>query len=134
MQLIIKDKPRSLIFGTGAFEDCCDRLGMTLVDLDLLMAENEQKFLNEITFSALRNGADIDDQDFELNYKQFVYWLDNEPQDTAKKIMDEYLSSKYLGKTMQEYYDELIARFAASETEQPLKATKKKSSPSVKSL
>lgn len=132
MQLTINNTPITLIFGTGAFEDCCDRLDLSLVDLDLLEAENEQKFLNEITFSALRNGADINGQAFDLTYKQFVHWLDQEPQETAKKIMDAYMDSKYLGKTMRDHYNDLIARFEASQTESNPSPVKKKLTPSVK--
>lgn len=129
MQLVVNDKPITLIFGTGAFEDCCDRLDLSLVDLDILQAENEQKFLNEITFSALRNGAEINNQVFDLTYKQFVHWLDQEPQDTGKKIMEAYMDSKYLGKTMRDHYEDLISRFEASQTEADVKPVKKKRTP-----
>lgn len=132
LSLEIKDKSRKLIWGTGCFEDVCDRLGLTLSDLDVLMVENERKFLNEITFSALRNGAEIEDDVFELNYKQFTHWLDEAPQETGQKIMEDYLASKFLGKTMQDYYDDIIARFNAAESEVADATVKKKRSPSEK--
>jgi len=133
MQLTINGKVRKLVWGTGCFEDVCDRLGVSLVDLDILMAENESKTLNEITYSALRNGAEIDDDVFELNYKQFLAWLDQEEQGTGDLIMKDFLASKYLGKTMQDYYNDLIARFEASETENSGPAVKKKRIVSEKS-
>lgn len=132
MQLTINGKVRKLVWGTGCFEDLCDRLGVSLVDLDILMAENESKTLNEITYSSLRNGADIDDDVFELNYKQFLQWLDEQEQGTADAIMKDFLASKYLGKTMQDYYNDLIARLEASEPEGQAKAVKKKHTPSGK--
>lgn len=132
MQLTINGKVRKLVWGTGCFEDVCDRLGVSLVDLDILMAENQSKTLNEITYSALRNGAEIDDDVFDLNYKQFLAWLDQEDQGTGKEIMDDFLASKYLGKTMQDYYNDLIARFEASETETNVPVVKKKRTPSAK--
>ena len=132
LSLEIKEKSRKLIWGTGCFEDVCDRLGLTLSDLDVLMVENERKFLNEITFSALRNGAEIEDDVFELNYKQFTHWLDEAPQETGKQIMEDYLASKFLGKTMQDYYDDIIARFNAAESEVAEATVKKKRSPSEK--
>jgi len=125
MQLTINGKVRKLVWGTGCFEDVCDRLGVSLVDLDILMAENETKTLNEITYSALRNGADIDDEVLDFNYKYFLSWLDNEPQGTGDNIMKDFLASKYLGKTMQDYYNDLIARFEVGEPETK-KAVKKK--------
>lgn len=125
MQLTINGKVRKLVWGTGCFEDVCDRLGVSLVDLDILLAENESKTLNEITYSALRNGADIEDDVLDFNYKQFLAWLDEEAQGTGNAIMQDFLASKYLGKTMQDYYNDLISRFEASEPETK-KAVKKK--------
>lgn len=125
MQLTINGKVRKLVWGTGCFEDVCDRLGVSLVDLDILMAENESKTLNEITYSALRNGADIDDDVLDFNYKQFLAWLDEQEQGTGDAVMKDFLASKYLGKTMQDYYNDLIARYEASEPE-TAKAVKKK--------
>lgn len=132
MQLVIKDKSRKLVWGTGCFEDVCDRLGVSLVDLDLLMLENQEKTLREITYSALRNGADIEDEELDFNYRFFVNWLDNEPQGTAAAIMEDHLASKILGKTMKEYYEENIARLDTGEPETTKKASKKKSSVSEK--
>lgn len=131
MQLTINGKVRKLVWGTGCFEDVCDRLGVSLIDLDILLAENESKTLNEITYSALRNGADIDDDVLDFNYKQFLAWLDEQEQGTGDAIMKDFLASKYLGKTMQDYYNDLIARFEASEPETK-KAVKKKHTASEK--
>lgn len=126
MQLSIKGKDYRLVWGTGCFEDFCDRLGVSLIDIDLMMADNQNKTLNQLTYSALRNGADIDDVDFSVKYSVFTEWLDNEPQSVGTAIMEDYLASKYLGKTMQEYYNEIIARFEAEESATAPKATPKK--------
>lgn len=127
MQLSIKGKDYRLVWGTGCFEDFCDRLGVSLIDIDMMMAENQSKTLNQLTYSALRNGSDIDDADFSIKYSAFTEWLDNEPQSVGTAIMEDYLSSKYLGKTMQEHYQAMIERFEAEESANaPKPAPKKK--------
>jgi len=133
MQLIIKDKSRQLCWGMGALEDLCDELGISLQDLDVAVMSNETAILNKLTYCALRNGAEIKDDSLDFNYKYFLNWLDQQDQNLGNEIMKDFLASKILGRTMQERYEEIIARLTANET-QDTPVAKKKSTRSARPL
>ena len=133
MQLNIKEKPRQLCWGMGALEDLCDELGITLQDLDIAILNNETSTLNKLTYSALRNGAEINDDSLDFNYKYFLNWLDQQPDMLGNEIMSDFMKSKLLGKTMQERFDEIIAKLTATEDKTEPNKTKKKSTRSEKS-
>lgn len=115
MQLEINGKNCRLQWGTGALEDLCDRLDLSLQDIDAAVITNENKILNQLTYSALRNGADISDEELNFSYKFFLAWLDEQPEDMGKKIMEDFLSSKILGRTMQDRFNEIIERMSVSD-------------------
>lgn len=131
MQLIIKETPRQLCWGMGALEGLCDELGITLQELDIALLNNETTILNKLTYSALRNGADINDDSLDFNYKFFLNWLDQQPEELGVSITNDFMQSKLLGKTMQERYEEIIARLSIGDT-QSTPSTKKKSTRSGK--
>lgn len=130
MQLEINGKQRKLQWGTGALEDLCDRLDMSLQDIDVAIITNENKVLNQLAYSALRNGADINDEEIEFNYKFFLAWLDEQPEGIGTEIMTDFLNSKILGRTMQERFNEIIERLDVADAKigSP-KTAKKKSTP-----
>jgi len=132
MKLNIKGSPRQLCWGMGALEGVCDELGISLQDLDNALVNNETSVLNKLTYSALKNGAEINDDSLDFNYKFFLNWLDEEPQGTADQITNDFMNSKLLGKTMLERFDELIARLSVNEDTTAI-ASKKKSTRLVKS-
>lgn len=132
MQLTIKNKDRELCWGMGALESLCDELGVSLQDLDIAVMSNDTKVLNQLAYSALRNGAEINDESLDFNYKYFLNWLDNEPAERGVEIVNDFLKSKIMGVTVESRYQEIIARLTANETEVSA-PSKKKSKPSEKS-
>lgn len=132
MQLTIKNKDRELCWGMGALESLCDELGVSLQDLDIAVMSNDTKVLNQLAYSALRNGAEINDESLDFNYKFFLNWLDNEPAERGVEIVNDFLKSKIMGVTVESRYQEIIARLTANETEVSA-PSKKKSKPSEKS-
>lgn len=132
MQLTIKNKDRELCWGMGALESLCDELGVSLQDLDIAVMSNDTKVLNQLAYSALRNGAEINDESLDFNYKYFLNWLDNEPAERGVEIVNDFLKSKIMGVTIESRYQEIIARLTANETEVSA-PSKKKSKPSEKS-
>lgn len=136
MILTIKDKPRRLSWGTGAAEIVQNELGISLEDLEFGIMTNESSILNKLTYAALQNAAEIDDETLDFNYKSFLEWLDDQDQKVAKEITDDFLNSKMLGKTMQSRFDEIIGRLEAldtPETKQEAQKIKKKNTRSAKS-
>lgn len=132
MQLSIKDKQRKLQWGLGALENLCNTLNLSLNDIDLAIMNNDTAVINRLTYCALENGAEIEDDTLDFNYKQFLAWLDEQPEQVGNDIANDFLKSKLLGKTMEERYNEIIARLNASETEATTPKKKPKRTPSEK--
>lgn len=131
MQLEIKDNKWQLCWGTGALETLCDELDISLQDIDVAIISNETATLNRLVYCALKNGAEINDSSLDFNYKYFLNWLDEQPEDTGKEIMGDFMASKLLGKTMQSRFDEIIERLNAS-VDPATVPIKKKNTPSAK--
>lgn len=117
MQLTIKNKKRDLSWGMGALENLCDELAISLSDIDMAIMNNETATLNRLVYCALKNGAEIEGDELDFNYKYFLDWLDKQSEGTGAKIMDDFLASKLLGKTMKARYEEIIDRLKATEIE-----------------
>lgn len=140
MKLKIKGKTYSFCWGTLTILNTCDKLGCTLEELDYGIMANQPKYFYELSYQALltddltiNNGINIiDGQLEELSYAQYLNWLDNAPQDTGDKIVNSFMQSKYLGKSMQQRYNELLEKISATNTVEE-KPVKKKRGQSQKS-
>lgn len=128
MQLEIQGKQNKLVWGLGALENLCNTLNMTLQEIDLAIMNNDIAVINRLAYCALENGAEIADQELDFNYKFFLAWLDEQPEQIGNDISNDFLKSKLLGKTMEERYNEIIERLKASETPDNI-APKKKPKP-----
>lgn len=128
MQLEINGKQNRLVWGLGALENLCNTLNMTLQEIDLAIMNNDIAVINRLAYCALENGAEISDQELDFNYKFFLAWLDEQPEQIGNDISNDFLKSKLLGKTMEERYNEIIERLKASETTDSI-APKKKPKP-----
>lgn len=111
MDLKIKNVKRQLVWGSGAFEVLCSDTGMSLKEIDIAILSNDRNVLNRLLFSALKNGAEFSDQLIDFNYKFFLKWLDDQPEKLGIDIENDFLKSKYKGKTMQDRLDEVLAVF-----------------------
>lgn len=126
MRLTIRDNSYRLSWGTGAFQIICDNLDITLNDVDFGIYSNDQKILNNLTYAALQNAAKIDEVEFNVNYWQFLEWLNEQPEEIGKDIINDYLDSVYLGKTMRQRYEEITAKLESDNEETTPKKLKKK--------
>lgn len=133
MQLEINGRNWQLVWGMGALEELCNELNFSLTDIDVAIMNNETAVLNRLVYCALRNGAECEDTPTSLtfNYKKFLQWLDEQPDNTGKSIMDDFMNSKLSGRTMQQRFDEIIERLNAIDSEET-KKVKKKNIPSGK--
>lgn len=126
LSIKVKDKSYSFCWGTLAFMNACDKLSVTLNELDLSILSGEQKAWYTLAYEALivnditnNNSANLVGGELEgFNFAQFMYWLDNAPQKTGDDITQSYMKSKYLGKTMQEHYDAMLDRLNINIDEQ----------------
>lgn len=134
MQLEIEGNKWKLVWGLGAFENLCNTLNISLQDIDVAIVTNDTAVVHRLAYCALENGAEIEDKELDFNYKKFLAWLDEQSEETAKDIIDDFMKSKFLGKTVEARYQEIIDRLDAATAESGVtQPVKKKSKRSVKS-
>lgn len=126
MKLKILNHEVKFQWGLGAFEICCDALELSLDEVERGVLLGDQKIMFRLAYSAIQNACEIDEVEVPFNFRKFQAWLDEADEGTATKIMEDYRNSKYLGKTVMDYYE------AFSGNKQTGKDSKKKS-PSGKS-
>lgn len=137
----INEDNYTFCWGTLAFRRTCDELGIELSDLDIGLLSGNDLYWHKLSYNALivheltfNNGIRLVGDQFEsFNFYQYVYWIDNEAgEGMNSKISDSYKNSKYLGKTMQAWYDELAERINSMNDEPEKKEIKKKKERSLK--
>lgn len=118
LSIKVKDKKYAFCWGTLTFMNTCDKLGISMYELELAIMSNDQKAWYSLAYEALvvnditaNNSDNLLGKELEgFNFSQFMLWLDNEPEKIGQDIVDSYMSSKMLGKTMQARYDEILEK------------------------
>lgn len=134
LSLKINDHTRTFCWGTLAFSLTCDELDVTLNELDLGMLTGNETYWHKLSYNALvayektfNNSANLIGNEIEgLNYYQYVYWLDNSDPKNNSLINESYQNSKFHGKFMYEYYNELIEKINSMNEETVKEPVKKK--------
>lgn len=134
MILKINDKQYPLQFGLGAVELYCDIMDCDIDDIDAHIGSQRQiqqlKAINTLTLCALKNGCKTAkpvrlefpfDKDFDVAYSEFQNWLDQQPQTTARDIINEWKESKTLGVKVSDYYFEEVLDEDLKKTKAPAK-------------
>lgn len=95
MNLKINDKEYPLQFGLGAVELYCEKMDCDIDDIDTHVFSEKTitqiKALNTMALCALQNGCEIAGIPFNLTYRQFQLWLQDQPQEIATDIMNEWI-------------------------------------------
>lgn len=121
MNLKINDKDYPLHWGMGCIEMFCDTLSCEITDLDIAFNPGKEqiKYLTTLIHCAVKNGADVESvwDDFEVSYRQVQKAMDDLAPETYKAIIDDFLASKYFGKTVGEHLFAEIEKIPAEETE-----------------
>lgn len=137
LSIKVKDKTYSFCWGTLAIMNTCDKLGMTMYELELAIMSNDQKAWYTLAYEALvvnditaNNSENLLGKELEgFSFGQFMVWLDNAPEKIGQDIVDSYMSSKTLGRTMQSRYDEIFEKLNVAVEEingEPTPTVKKK--------
>ena len=134
MQLEIKGNSYGLIWGTRAFRLAEKRLDMDMNEI--FLSVTDEHVILALTYSAMLNWVQDRDEsaDLPFTFTQFENWLNEQPQDVATKISEDYKASTLQGKSVSERYEELNAIYEAAEGTalNPGKPVKKKKLPSQK--
>lgn len=138
----VNDKTYSFCWGLLTFVNTCDKLDISLPELHQAIALDKPKPWYHLAYQALlthdetsNNGANTINGELDgFSYLDFMQWFDEQPQEVGDQIIDDYKKSVYLGKTMQERYDEVIEKLniALEEQNEEANPTKKKNVRSVK--
>lgn len=137
LSIKVKDKTYSFCWGTLAIMNTCDKLGVTMQELELGILTNDHKSLYNLAYEALvvndltaNNGSNLFGKELDgFNFAQFMVWLDSEPESVGESITESYMSSKTLGRTMQSRYDEIFEKLNVAVEEingEPTPTVKKK--------
>ncbi len=111
MKIAINDKEYGLQWGMGCIEMYCDAMDCDIDGIDKIYLPNRHqgKALTTLIFSAMKNYAELNNSVLDVSYRQLQAWIDEADQDLFKSIMDDWNHSKYLGKTIAEYFLASIA-------------------------
>src|ERR1700745_3901055 len=108
MKITINEKEYGLVWGIAAIDRYC-----TLVDLDIeaafnLLASKEPGFKQTIALAkfvtcAVESYSIIHGLTDEVTYEKVLVEFDNQGQPLIDAIMDDFLKSKLMGKTISEF-------------------------------
>lgn len=108
MKLTINGKEYGLQWGMGAIEIFCDTMDCDVDGLEKAISSeraiDKLKAINTLSLAAIQNWCELNDVDFDLNYRQFQNWLSDQPQDIGNNIIADWKASRIAGKTIGEYY------------------------------
>ncbi len=108
MKLTINGIEYGLQWGMGAIEIYCDKMNCDIGGLDAAIMSDrvidKLKAINTLTLAAIQNWCELNDVDFNLNYREFQNWISDQPQDTGNKIIEDWKATKFMGRTIAEHY------------------------------
>lgn len=116
-------KQRTLTFGLLAIETYCEKMGGDIEQLDKIFHTSDLiqvKAIATLIWSALVASCELYGEDFDFSLNQVKQELGDMEQDVFDSIMEEFKRSRWMGKTIADYY------YAPVEQEV---ADKKKSAP-----
>lgn len=124
----IGGKKRGIQFGMGAIEIYCDTLGCDLEGLDWIFSGDKRmlKAMPVLVFAGLTNYEELKDEGAEETFsvRKVQSWLDECTPEEYTQIIDIWKKSKYMGKTIEQYYFQSVEEEGTEETEKA--KTKKK--------
>lgn len=107
MTITINNVEYPLQWGMGALEIYCDTMdcdldGLSLIE-DKLHPLLMQKAIVALVYGGVRNSCEINDLECKVTIPKLRHALNELPQEQFKAIMDDFINSKYLGKTLREH-------------------------------
>lgn len=108
MKINFGGKERGFQWGIGCIERYCDLMDGDLETLTLLDSKGVSKLKasTNLLLAAMNNYSDINNEAIDYNYSLVQSWLDEAPQNTMDILMQDFLKSKFLGKAVQDYFND----------------------------
>lgn len=110
MKLKIKGKEYQLEWGMRAIEIYCDKMDCDIDDIDIHLAStkliDQMRAINNLTLAAIQNGCENSSPkvEFDVSYNDYLSFLDNNPEDTSTKIIEDWKQSYFFGKKVAEHF------------------------------
>lgn len=109
MKLQIGSKEVGLVWGIGAIEIYCDKMGCDVDGLDKAITSDKeierQKALTTLILAAIQNWSELPGgSEFTTTYRQLQQYLSEITTEKYQEILQDWKKSKYFGKTIGEYY------------------------------
>lgn len=106
MKINFGGKERGFQWGMGCLEKYCDLMDCDMEGLILFTYNNKAqiKAATSLLLAGMLNYSEINDEAIDYNYSKVQLWLDEAPQDTWTAIVNDFVKSKYLGKTIEDYF------------------------------
>lgn len=123
----IGGKKRGLCFGTLCYQYYCEKMGGDIEQLDKVFntQDLEQvKAISTLLWAAMVAYVRLYGGDFDFTIDHVTQWVGDMDLVDAELIMQEFRDSKYMGRTIADYYYAPVEQEAADSGK---KATKKKS-------
>ena len=138
MKIEIKGKEYGLHWGLGAIELASDVTEKTKDELfyNSLLVNSEMKVTavsHEVMFGALLNWCEENDQKYDGTYINFVNAYNDLGKERHLEIVEIYKKSNYVSATVEEIFDEILAKIPPVETVEDNGIKKKKATTSKSS-
>lgn len=105
----------------GAIEMYCDAMDCDIDGLSYIGDNSnlvrKQKALTILILSGIQNGCELAEIPFDITYRQLQQWLSDVEQNIFNEILDNFMKSRYFGKTVSEH----IFGIEPIATEEPVK-------------
>jgi hypothetical protein len=106
MKINFGGKDRGFQWGMGCLEKYCDLMDCDIEGLDMafLPGRSQNRAMTNLLLAAMHNFAELNDEVIDFNYVKIQAWLDEAPQDTLTQLLENFKKSKYLGRTIEDFF------------------------------
>lgn len=100
-------KVRGFSWGMKALEKYCDMMGVDVGGLDLMFNQGplQIRATTCLLLAGMQTYSKHEKEVVDYDYDDVQTWLDEGNPDTLSKIMADFKESKYLGRTIQNYFE-----------------------------
>lgn len=106
MKINFGGKERGFQWGMGCLEKYCDLMDCDVEGIALFTYDNRQqiKAASSLLLAGMLNYSELNDEAIDYSYAKVQSWLDEAPQETWDQIVADFIKSKYLGRTIEDYF------------------------------
>jgi predicted PolB exonuclease-like 3'-5' exonuclease len=106
MKINFGGKDRGFQWGMGCLQKYCELMDCNVEGLDMVLinGKDQIKAATSLILAAMLNYSDLHEEITDYKYSDVQVWLDEAPQETYNSLMEDFKKSKYLGRSIEEYF------------------------------